>query len=341
MNQIPNNVIRQILLLMIILLLGVVLFLELKSFIPGLLGAYTMYVIFRKWMFILADKRKWNKNLAAAVLMLLSFVIVLLPIFALINMLSSKIAFAVNHSSEVLASIQRFVQHFELRWGFDILTTENTQKLTALVGNNLSHILGATFDTVSTIAIMYFLLFFMLTEGRKMESSFTRWMPLKEENIIMLRKDLNSMVYSNAIGIPLIALLQGIVGLVGYLILGVDEPLFWFVITCITAMLPIVGAALAYVPIALLFFANGMTAKGFILLAYGFGVIGTVDNFFRFWLQKKIGDVHPLITVFGVIVGIGLFGFIGLIFGPILIALFILLVRIYLNEFKTIRPSSN
>ena len=69
------------------------------------------------------------------------------------------------------------------------------------------------------------------------------------------------------------------------------------------------------------------------MLIFGYGVIGTSDNIFRFWLQKKIGDVHPLITVFGVILGINLFGFIGLVFGPLLISVFILLIRIYRLEF--------
>ena len=99
-------------------------------------------------------------------------------------------------------------------------------------------------------------------------------------------------------------------------------------------MLPIVGAAVAYIPVAVLLFASGHPTKGIIMLIFGFGIIGSVDNIFRFWLQKKLGDVHPLITVFGVIIGINLFGFIGLIFGPLLIALFILLIRIYANEFS-------
>lgn len=75
------------------------------------------------------------------------------------------------------------------------------------------------------------------------------------------------------------------------------------------------------------------------MLIYGFGIIGTVDNIFRFMLQKKMGDVHPLITVFGVIIGLNLFGFIGLIFGPILISMFILLVKVYMNEFTETRGS--
>jgi predicted PurR-regulated permease PerM len=59
-----------------------------------------------------------------------------------------------------------------------------------------------------------------------------------------------------------------------------------------------------------------------------------VDNLFRFWLQKRMGDTHPLITIFGVILGINLFGFIGLIFGPILISLFLLMIQIYHREFS-------
>ena len=113
------------------------------------------------------------------------------------------------------------------------------------------------------------------------------------------------------------------------MIIGVKEPWFWFVVTCITAMLPVVGAALAYVPLAIIFFANGDTGKGIFMLIYGFGVIGLVDNIFRFTLAKKIGNVHPLVTVFGVIIGLSVFGFIGLIFGRLLISLFLLLLKIY------------
>ena len=168
-----------------------------------------------------------------------------------------------------------------------------------------------------------------------METSIYEHIPLKDENVAKLGKEVRNVVLSNAVGIPVIAILQGVVALIGYLIIGVKEPWFWFVVTCITAMLPVVGAALAYVPLAIIFFANGDTGKGIFMLIYGFGVIGVVDNFFRFALAKKIGNIHPLVTVFGVIIGISLFGFIGLIFGPLLISLFILLLKIYSSEFIT------
>jgi predicted PurR-regulated permease PerM len=182
---------------------------------------------------------------------------------------------------------------------------------------------------------MYFILYFMLVNGRKMENNIYEHMPLRDENAVMLGKEVKNMVLSNAVGIPVIAVLQGIVALIGYLIIGVKEPWFWFVVTCITAMIPVVGAALAYIPLAIIFFANDQTGKGIFMLIYGFGVIGTADNVFRFSLAKKIGNIHPLVTVFGVIIGISLFGFIGLIFGPLLISLFLLLLKIYSSEFIT------
>ncbi len=334
MSQISNNTLKQIFFLLVIILLGIILFIQLKTFLPALLGSYTLYVILRKYMFILQARYKWKRVLAASVLMLLSFIIILLPIFLLINMMSSKISFAVQHSSQVLISIKGFINQYELKYGFELLSDENINKISTWAANTLPSILGATINTITTIAVMYFILYFMLTDGRRMEAGFYDMVPLKDENVLLLRKEMNSLVFSNALGIPLIALLQGVVALIGYLVLGVEEPAFWFVITCIASMLPIVGAAVAYIPVSVLLFASGHPTKGIIMLIFGFGIIGSVDNIFRFWLQKKLGDVHPLITVFGVIIGINLFGFIGLIFGPLLIALFILLIRIYANEFS-------
>jgi predicted PurR-regulated permease PerM len=225
------------------------------------------------------------------------------------------------------------IQHYEQKYEFNIINESNIQKLTEWGAQTLPRILGATLSTLVAIIVMYFILYFMLTDGRKMESRFYEWAPLKDENLLLLRRDLNKMVLSNAIGIPLVALLQGVVGLIGYVLIGVPEPLFWFVITAFTALLPVVGAALAYIPLSLTLFANGDTVRGFVVLGFGLAVIGSVDNIFRFWLSKRLGDVHPLITVFGVIIGVNMFGFIGIIFGPILISLFLIMFRIYANEF--------
>ncbi|HEV8270247.1 MAG TPA: AI-2E family transporter [Chitinophagaceae bacterium] len=334
-HVIHQNRIRQVFFLILIALLGLLLFLELYTFLPALLGAVTLYIVMRKWMFHLTTKKKWRKSLTAALLMFLSLIIILLPIGVLINMLSAKITFAIQHSNELTSALKTIVTDLEKKFDVEIVSDENINKLGNIISGGIPKLLSATFNTLGTIFFMFFILYFMLVNGREMETSIYEHIPLKDENAEMLGKEVKNMVLSNAVGIPVIAILQGVVALIGYLIIGVKEPWFWFVVTCITAMLPVVGAALAYVPLAIIFFANGDTGKGIFMLIYGFGVIGTVDNVFRFTLAKKIGNIHPLVTVFGVIIGISLFGFIGLIFGPLLISMFLLLLKIYSSEFIT------
>jgi predicted PurR-regulated permease PerM len=284
-------------------------------------------------MFQLSVKLKGRSSIAAFLLMLGSFIVILLPINGLIGILTSKILPALKNYNEIIPKIQDMVKGLEQKYGVDVLTEENLKHFSDLSVNEIPKLLGATVSGVFTVVVMYFILFFMLTEGQKLESNLLKWVPLKEHNAAYLRKRLNSLVYSNAIGIPLVALLQAIVGLIGYWITGVQEPFLWFIATFIAAMIPVVGSMIVYVPLAVMMLANGMTWQGVVLFLYGFIIIGSVDNVFRFWLQQRIGDTHPLITVFGVIIGLNLFGFIGLVFGPILLSLFLLLVEIYAKEF--------
>ncbi len=341
-NVIDQNRVRQVIFIIIILLLGILLFEQLSSFVPAVLGAITLYALLRRWMFRLTENppagragKKWRKGWTAVLLMLVSFIVILIPVGLLVNMLSSKVSYAVQHSNEMVVALKKVVANIEQRFDIVLSSEENINKLGEVIAQSLPKILGATFSTLTTVFFMYFILYFMLANGRKMENALYEYMPMKDENVKKVGKEVNTMVLSNAIGIPLVAFAQGVVGLIGYLIIGVNEPLFWFGVTCIAGMLPVVGAALAYVPLIIIFFANDQTWQGVAMAIYGFGVIGTVDNVLRFTLLKKLGNVHPLTTVFGVIIGLNLFGFIGLIFGPLLISLFMLLLKIYSNEFIT------
>jgi predicted PurR-regulated permease PerM len=332
-NVIDQNRVRQVFFIILILLLGLLLFRQLSSFIPAILGAITLYALLRRWMFRLTEKRKWRKGWTAALLMLISFIVILLPVALLAQMLSSKITYAIQHSDQLVDALKKVVTNIETRFDVTISSDENINQLGEVIKQSLPVILGATFNTLTTVFFMYFILYFMLVNGKKMEKAIYEYIPLKNENVGKIGKEVNTMVLSNAIGIPLVSFAQGVVALIGYLIIGVDEPFFWFGVTCIAGMLPVVGAALAYIPIIIIFFANDQTWKGIAMIVYGFGIIGTVDNVLRFTLLRKLGNVHPLTTVFGVIIGLNLFGFIGLIFGPLLISLFMLLLKIYSSEF--------
>lgn len=332
-TTIDNNILKQIFFIAVILFLGIVLAKELWFFFSAFLGSVTFYVLMRQRMFFLVERRGWKPMRAAIVLLVLSFFVILVPIGLLGNILYSKISYLVAHSNELISSLKVAASRLEDKIGYKFIDTNAMNRVSNYLAQLLPKILGVTFNSIMLVAAMYFLLYFMLVNGRRMETALYEYIPLKDSNVDRLGTELRNIISSSAIGIPLIALVQGIAGLVGYLIIGVNEPWLWFVATTIAAMLPVVGAAIIYVPLTIMLFVQGHTGKGIAMGLWGFVVIGLIDNVFRLVVNKRLGDIHPLITIFGVLIGVQLFGFIGLIFGPVLIALFILLLRIYSSEF--------
>ena len=173
----------------------------------------------------------------------------------------------------------------------------------------------------------------MLTNRKELRQSLRDYLPLNTDNANEIGKEVQAMVKSNAIGIPLVAIAQGIIALIGFLIFGIEEPFFWFVIVTIGSMIPFIGTFIGIIPVFILSLSAGNSFQAWGILIYGVVVVGLTDNIIRLYVLKKLDDVHPLITLIGVIVGVPLFGFIGLIFGPLLISIFMALVRIYKEEY--------
>jgi len=336
---INQNRLRQIFFLLVIFFLGLLLFKQVENFLPSILGAITLQIITHKYMQYLVNKRKWKKGLAALAIILGSLLIILIPVGLIVNMITSKLVYAVQHADKLTQSLTTLVGSVESRFDVSILTKENIQKLGAMIAQIVPKIVGATFNSLTIIAIMYFLLYFMLVNYDSLERALYQYIPLKKYNIDRIKTEVKRMVNSNAIGIPVIALAQGVAGLIAYFIAGVNDPFFWFAITCVAAMIPMVGAALAFIPLGIILLADGQQWQGIFIIVYGLAVTGSIDNVLRFTLLRRIGDVHPLITLFGVIIGINVFGFIGLIFGPLLISLFLLLIKIYISEFSEKPPA--
>jgi predicted PurR-regulated permease PerM len=130
---------------------------------------------------------------------------------------------------------------------------------------------------------------------------------------------------------------QGVFAALGYWIFGVNDWALWGFFTGLFAFFPMVGTMIIWVPLVAYMFATGNDFYATGLTLYSFIITGNVDYVARITLMKKIGDVHPLITILGVIVGLNLFGFVGLIFGPLLISYFMVLVKIYINEFVVVK----
>ncbi|HEX2532640.1 MAG TPA: AI-2E family transporter, partial [Chitinophagaceae bacterium] len=165
-DTINSNLLRQIFFILIIVFLGIVLFRELQFFMSAFLGAVTFYVVMRERMFYLTERRGWKRSTAAWVLMLLSFFVILVPIGLLGNILYSKISYVVMHSSELITSLKVTVNRLSKEIGYQIVNPNAINQLGPYIAQLLPKVLGITLDTLTIIATMYFILFFMLVNGR-------------------------------------------------------------------------------------------------------------------------------------------------------------------------------
>ncbi|WP_037319312.1 AI-2E family transporter [Salegentibacter sp. Hel_I_6] len=332
MDRLKPALVRQIFVLMLILFLTVLIFKEIVPYLSGVLGAITLYVLLRNWMKKLVD-RGWRPPVAATVLMAGSFVGILVPISLIVIMLSSKISKAVANSERVIKAVKEQLAEAETYIGYSLSDSIDTSSVTNWMSGNLQSLAGGTFNAFIAIGIMYFMLYYMLIKRDSMKNSLISYIPLGNDNLKIIGKESDQLVKSNALGIPLVAIFQGVVALIGYLIFGVPDPFFWFVITAIGSMIPFIGTAIGIIPVVILLIAQGDNWQAIAMLIYGFVVVGSTDNLIRLYILDRLAAVHPLITLFGVIVGVQLFGFIGLIFGPLLISLFLLILKIYKKEY--------
>ncbi|MCL5246277.1 AI-2E family transporter [Cellulophaga sp. 20_2_10] len=332
MKHISPNIIRQIFVLLLIILMGTLIFEEMLPYFSGVLGAITIYVILRKSMKKLVEKG-WYPNLAAIFLMILSFLCIMIPLVGLGLMMGSKIQYAVDNSQKVINASKEQLGKVESYFNIDITSEINTSAITSWLSDHLQNFAGGTFNMVISVTLMYFLLFFMLTNRKKLRDSLFDYIPIRDENLKIISTETSANVKANALGIPLVAIGQGIVGLIGFLIFGIPDPFFWAAIVTVGSMIPFVGSALGTVPVFLLALSNGDSFQAWGIFIYGLVAIGATDNVFRLYILKKIDNVHPIITLVGVLVGVPLFGFIGLIFGPLLVSLFLIVVRIYKKQY--------
>tara|TARA_R110002073_G_scaffold72537_1_gene177084 strand:+ start:49185 stop:50195 length:1011 start_codon:yes stop_codon:yes gene_type:complete len=333
MKYISHKIINQLFLLFVVICIGGLIFSEMMPYLSGVLGAITIYVLLRKPMKKLVNKG-WNPQLAALVLLALSIIGILVPVAGIVLMLGSKISKAAENSERVTNALKGQLERIENYLGYDLNSQIDTSEVSSFVSNKLQSIAGGTFEIVLAIFIMYFLLYYMLTNRRKLRESLYEYIPLDKENLKIIGSDINVMVRSNALGIPLVAIAQGVVALIGFFIFGIENPMFWFVMVTIGSMIPFVGGLLGIIPAFILTYANGDAFQAWGILLYGFIIVGSTDNIIRLFVLKKLDNVHPLITLIGVIIGVPLFGFIGLIFGPLLLSLFLVAIKIYKKEYS-------
>lgn len=328
-----NHRIKQILLLLIIILLVYLAIKELRFFLPGLLGALTLYILSRGNYFQLIYNRKWKKGWAAFLFIIFYLVLIGLPVYTAISLIGPKVNALLADPEQTINTMKDAIASIQQKTGLNLISENNLSNSLNRISAYIPTLLNNTVTLISNLALMLFILYYMLVNGTEMEKNLNRIIPLKQENITKLASETKRMVRANALGIPLISIIQGLFATLGYFIFGVDEWALWGFLTGVFAFFPIIGTMIIWVPLAIYMFAIGETWNATGVTLYSAIVTGNVDYIARITLLRKIGNVHPIITILGVIMGLNLFGFIGLIFGPLLFSYIILLFKIYNNEF--------
>lgn len=318
-------------LIVFVLGLGYLLFCQAQPFMNGILGGFTLYLLLRNVTFWLQTKMKPALAVWLVTIGVTLFILIPLSLFswALVSQVS-KMHF---DTEAIIRPAWHVIDFIKDRTGFDILSEKSLSFFVSQASSIGQSVMSGVSDLLVNLCVAIMLLFFMLYEGKSMEHYISTLLPFKAENKIEVLKKVQLMVRSNAIGIPLLAIIQGFISLGGYLICNAPNPFLSAMLTAFASIIPLVGTALVWVPITIYFLIVGSWVNALMMLGYGAIIVSQCDNLIRFLLQKKMADVHPLITIFGVVAGLPLFGFMGVIFGPLLVSLFLLFLDMFRKEF--------
>lgn len=320
--------------LAIILAMGIFILYSLIQFFTAFLSAIIFYVLSKPVTNYLLKKRRWKKGKIALLVIVVSFFVILMPISLLITLLYSKISSAAANPQIIIEKIKHVGDYVNNQFGVQIISDANLETVKGYATSILSSLLNQSFSFFTTIIMMYFFLYFMIKNSGRMEAAIRLYLPFNSEKIKIFGNELVAQTFSNAVGIPLIAVAQGICGYLSFLIAGLDEPAFWGVICGFSSVIPVVGTGIVWAPVAMYLLITDNVWQGIFVALWGLLVLGTIDNVIRFLLAKRMADVHPIVTVLGVILGLNYFGITGLIYGPLLISFFIILLRIYYTEYQ-------
>ncbi|MGY4383293.1 putative PurR-regulated permease PerM [Pedobacter sp. UYP24] len=315
--------------LLIIVVLGCLILYSLQGIFGSILSTLVLYTILRPGYVYLVDVKRMNRSLAAILLLFISVVVLILPFYALSSMVIEKIAELQNNPAYFKDILFKLKHLMPIGGDLQNLVEDGIKKAGTWATELFPSIITGAFNIILGLMLMYFLLYFMLVQMDSFESALIKYAPFREQNVQRFAEEMRNTTYANVLGQGFIALVQGTLVGISFYVLGYTDPVFWGVITTFISFVPVLGPPVIFVPAALLQIANGNSFAGWAMLIFGFVVIINIDNVLRFMIAKRVGNIHPVITVIGVVIGIPLFGILGLVFGPLLISWFILLLKIY------------
>lgn len=281
-----------------------------------------------------------RRNLAAAVTLLLTLVIVIIPLTLITTALVNEGTAVYQQIRSGQLNFGAYVQHMldaMPAWMLRLLERFDMGNLSAvqeklsttvaqgsqLIATQALNIGQNTFDFVISFGVMLYLLFFLLRDGRAVGGRIKQAIPLSTEHKRLLFSKFTTVIRATVKGNIAVAATQGALGGVMFWILGIQGALLWGVVMAFLSLLPAVGAGLIWVPVAAYFLLTGAIWQGLVLIAFGVLVIGLVDNVLRPILVGKDTQMPDYVVLISTLGGMALFGLHGFVIGPAIAALFI------------------
>ncbi len=316
--------IKKILAIIFLVCLALLLVYLLWPFMNAFFGALILFFLFRPIQKFFVKKLKWNKRVAALVTIIISLLIIIIPLYFLINSVFSEISGLIETGSLIPENLGTFLDQYNLK-GY-------AGEITIYIKEIVLDQVKAVPMMLINMVILYFVLYYLLISYDEIDDKIVEIIPFGKENSLKLLNEFKNMTYSGVITAGLIAVLQGSLIAIGFLFFGLEGAALWGIVGALASFIPFLGTSIVWIPVVILQFIQGnyFVAIGF--LAWGI-FLGNIDNVIRPGLQQKIGRIHPLITLIGIFIGIPLFGILGLIVGPLLLSYFLLTVKMFKEEY--------
>ncbi len=321
---------RELLFYGVVLLVGYLAFTIIQPF----LGPLAWAGIFALTMNPLARnlERRFGNTSGALATTFVAAVIIVGPIATFVSMLAGDIPRLVDYLQslpgkatpervQMVWAVVRERSPVELPADPTALFIQAGQDAVAFVAPRLGGVVANIASTLGSLVVMLFALFFLVRDGDRIGDFIRRLLPFHDEDRDQLLTEARDLVIAGVGAGLTVSAVQGLIGGVTFWALGVGAPVVGGVAVAFCSLIPVVGAALVWVPIALWWLLSGEVVRALILVAIGAGVIGTVDNVLRPLLLSGRTSVNGLVVFIGFLGGVSAFGFIGLVLGPIVLVI--------------------
>lgn len=222
------------------------------------------------------------------------------------------------------------------------ITPETIEDLASSIGKNVGLFL---YDQVRSIAsnllnflIQFFLmgltLYYLFKDGARLKQYFFELLPVPEDHLEKLTHKFHEMGRAIVVGNGLSGIVQGILGGLGFYFFGLDSPFLWGTVICFMAFLPIIGASSVFIPTTIILFLNGNSGLGLGYLIYNLSYSSVIEYLVKPRLIGQGMQMNALLVFIGIIGGIKVFGILGIVYGPLIITVFLTLAEIYRLEYR-------